>query len=437
MPRSTEKSETAFQRASRVLVGGVNSPARTFAAVGGTPPTIARGKGSRLEDLDGNDYVDYVGSYGPMILGHADEQVVAAVSKAIHKGMSFGAPTEAETALAEMIVSGIPSVERVRFVSSGTEAAMSAVRLARGATGRSRIVKTIGCYHGHCDALLVSAGSGASTLGVPSSPGVPSGATGDTLLVPYNDLSAVEAALEKTDADVAAVLVEPIAGNMGVIPPAEGYLQGLRDLCDRTGALLVFDEVMTGFRVGWGGAQLLYGVTPDLTVLGKVIGGGMPVGAVAGGAELMDHLAPVGPVYQAGTLSGNPAAMAAGLATLRMCMEEGFYARLEETAAAVEEALAAAARDAGLAERVCLQRVGSMLCCFFTPGPVTSYDDVAACDHDAFAVWFHAMLEGGIYLPPSQYEANFVSAAHTDRDVERTAAAAADAFARAADAHAS
>jgi glutamate-1-semialdehyde 2,1-aminomutase len=433
MPRSTEKSQTAFQRGSRVLVGGVNSPARTFSAVGGTPPTIVRGKGSRLEDLDGNDYVDYVGSYGPMILGHGDEQVVAAVSKAIHKGMSFGAPTEGETALAEMIVSSIPAVEKVRLVSSGTEAAMTAVRLARGATDRPGIIKTIGCYHGHCDALLVSAGSGASTLGVPSSPGVPAGATADTLLVPFNDLSAIEAILTEAGPTVAAVLVEPVAGNMGVIPPAEGYLEGLRSLCDTHGTLLIFDEVMTGFRVGWGGAQLRYGVTPDLTVLGKVIGGGMPVGAVAGPTELMDHLAPVGPIYQAGTLSGNPAAMAAGLATLRTCMEEGFYARLEEIAAAVEESLLAGAKDAGLDQRVCIQRVGSMLSCFFASGPVRSYDDVAACDHDAFATWFHGMLDGGVYLPPSQYEAMFVSSAHTDRDIQRTASAAATAFGRLAE----
>ena len=433
MARRAEKSEAAFARASKTLVGGVNSPVRSFAAVGGCPPLIDSAQGSGISDIDGNTYVDYVGSYGPAILGHAAEGVITAIIKAIHHGTSYGAPTEMETRLAEAVVAAVPSVEMVRFVSSGTEAVMSAVRLARGATGRAKVVKFVGCYHGHSDALLVSAGSGALTLGVPSSPGVTPGATADTLLARYNDLDAVASILDANREQVAAVLVEPIAGNMGVVPPGDGFLAGLRDLCDTHGALLVFDEVMTGFRVALGGAQALYGVRPDLTTLGKILGGGMPVGAVGGPAEIMRNLAPVGPVYQAGTLSGNPAAMAAGLATLEAIRADGFYEGLEEKSAALGAALAAAADEAGLADKVCFNRIGSMLCCFFTPGPVRDYESATASNTEAFAAYFHAMLDGGVYIAPSQYEAMFVSAAHSDDDIARTCDAARTAFAAAAD----
>jgi len=432
MPDARTKSKAAFRRGGKVLVGGVNSPVRAFAAVGGTPPVIARGQGARLVDVDGNEYVDYVGSYGPMILGHAAESVVTAICKAIHRGMSFGAPTESETHLAEAIIAAVASIERLRFVSSGTEAAMSAVRLARGATGRDKIVKLIGCYHGHADALLVSAGSGATTLGVPSSPGVPAGATADTLLLPYNDLEAMKGAFDDCGDRIAGVLVEPVAGNMGVVPPAEGYLQGLRDLCDSSGALLIFDEVMTGFRVAFGGAQSLFGIRPDLTVLGKIVGGGMPVGAFGGSDDVMKHLAPEGPVYQAGTLSGNPAAMAAGLATMDEIRKEGFYDELERKSAALDAGLRDAAERAGLADRVFFTRVGSMLCCFFTPGAVTDYASATASDTEAFAAYFHSMLGAGVYLAPSQYEAMFVSASHTDDDIDKTIEAARSAFTEAA-----
>jgi len=444
LPHKTAKSQAAFERARRVLVGGVNSPVRAFTAVGGTPPVIARARGARITDVDGNTYVDYVCGYGPAILGHCPQPVVAAVTKAIRHGDSFGAPTEYETRLAEMIVEAMPSIQKVRFTSSGTEAVMSAVRLARGATGRSKIIKCIGCYHGHADALLVSAGSGATTLGVPSSPGVPAGAVADTLLVPYNDLAAARAAAESVRGQLAAVLVEPVAGNMGVVASAPGYLAGLRRLCDEHGALLIFDEVMTGFRVAYGGAQGLYGVRADLTALGKIIGGGLPVGAFGGSAEVMTHLAPEGPVYQAGTLSGNPAAMAAGIATLEALQKEGFYQRLERTSAALEEGMRQAAAQAGLGPRrdelrggvpiggkVCFNRVGSMLTCFFTPGPVVDYASSTASDTRAFAAYFQAMLQRGVYLAPSQYEAMFVSAAHGEHEIRCTTEAATDAFAAA------
>jgi len=427
-----DRSEAAFRRARRVLVGGVNSPVRAYAAVGGVPRFIGSAAGAKVTDLDGNEYIDYVCGYGPMILGHAHPAVVEAVAAAAARGTCYGAPTEAETELAEMIARAVPSVEKVRFVSSGTEAAMTAIRLARGATGRRRIVKFIGAYHGHADALLVAAGSGATTLGVPSSPGVPAGATADTILLPYNDLSAVEAAFDAAGEAIAAVLVEPVAGNMGVVPPGDGYLAGLRRACDASDALLVFDEVMTGFRVAGGGAQQRYGVRADLTLLGKVIGGGLPVGAVAGPADLMDHLAPEGPVYQAGTLSGNPLAMAAGIATLEQVRAEGFHDRLERRSAALAEGLAAAATDAGCGEAVCLNRVGSMLCVFFAPAPVTDYASATAADARAYARFFHGLLDAGVNLAPSPYEAMFVSGAHTDADVAATVAAARDAFAAAA-----
>jgi glutamate-1-semialdehyde 2,1-aminomutase len=401
--------------------------------VGGEPPVIARGSGSRLFDLDGNEYIDYVGSYGPLILGHAYEPVVTAIGKAAHKGATFGAPTELETLLAEQIVAAFPSVEQVRFVSSGTEAAMTAIRLARGVTGRAKIIKCVGCYHGHSDPLLVSAGSGATTLGTPSSPGVPASVTADTLLVPYNDADAVRSALDEHAGDVAAVLLEPVAGNMGVIVPDEDYLPTLRSACDQAGALLVFDEVMTGFRVDYGGVQTLLDVSPDVTVLGKVIGGGLPVGALGASREIMGRLAPAGPVYQAGTLSGNPAAMAAGLATLRELREGDAYEALEAISTGLAEGLADAARQAGIGERVCVNRQGSMLCVFFAPGPVRRYEDATASNTEAFAAWFHAMLDEGVYLPPSQFEAWFVSTAHSEEDVERTLEAASIAMARAAE----
>ena len=428
----TSKSRAAFERARRVLVGGVNSPVRAYAAVGGSPVFVATAAGAHVTDVDGNTYVDYVGSYGPAILGHAPAAVVTAIQKAVPRGTSYGAPTEAETRLAEAVAAAVGSVEKVRFVSSGTEAVMTAVRLARGATGRSRIVKCIGGYHGHADAMLVSAGSGAATLGVPSSPGVPAGATADTLLVPYNDPRAAEEAFTAAAGDVAAMLVEPVAGNMGVVPPAPGYLRALRELCDRHGALLIFDEVMTGFRVAYGGAQALYGVRPDITTLGKIIGGGLPVGAVGAPADIMKHLAPEGPVYQAGTLSGNPAAMAAGLATLEVLQGEGFYERLERRSADLAAGLEQAARDAGLDGRVCFNRVGSMLCCFFAPPPVTDYAGASRSDLGAFAAWFRAMLGAGVFLPPSQYEALFVSAAHDEGDIDRTVEAARTGFRAAA-----
>jgi len=341
----SDKSQAAFDRARRVLVGGVNSPVRAFAAVGGAPPFAASAKGAYITDIDGNRYVDYVGSYGPAILGHAPEPVTRAITEATRRGTSYGAPTEAETALAEAVIDAFPSIEKVRFVNSGTEAVMTAIRLARGVTGRAKIVKFVGCYHGHADPLLVSAGSGATTLGVPSSPGVPAGATADTLPARYNDLDGVGKLLAAHAGQVAAVLVEPVAGNMGVVPPAEGFLQGLRALCKEAGALLIFDEVMTGFRVAPGGAQGLYRVKPDLTTLGKIIGGGMPVGAVGGPAEIMSHLAPEGPVYQAGTLSGNPVAMSAGLAAVAELRAPGFYEHLERTSAALAEGLRNAAED--------------------------------------------------------------------------------------------
>ena len=432
MPRRTEKSEAAFDRARKVLVGGVNSPVRAFSAVGGSPPIIAKAQGCHITDIDGNTYIDYVGSYGPAILGHAPEAIVTAISKAVRHGTSYGAPTEIETHLAEAVVAAVASIEKVRFVSSGTEAVMSAIRLARAVTGRERIVKCVGCYHGHADALLVAAGSGATTLGVPSSPGVPAGATQDTLLVPYNDLAAVQSAFEGHAGQVAAVLIEPVGGNMGVVPPGDGYLAGLREICDDHGALLIFDEVMTGFRLANGGAQALYDVRPDVTTLGKIIGGGLPVGAFGASAEIMSQLSPDGPVYQAGTLSGNPVAMSAGLATLQALQEPGFYEELEAKSSELALGLESAVREADLVGKVCLNRVGSMMCCFFCPPPVRDYESATASNTKAFATFFHEMLDAGVNIAPSQYEAMFVSAAHTDADIERTVEAAGEALAAAA-----
>jgi glutamate-1-semialdehyde 2,1-aminomutase len=428
--RSISNSEAAYARAKQLMPGGVSSPVRSFKGVGGTPIFMKEGEGCLIRDVDGNEYIDYVGSYGPLIVGHANERVIAALSKAIGRGTSFGAPTESETQLAQVIVSALPAVEMVRFVNSGTEATMSAIRLARAATGRDLVVKCIGCYHGHVDGLLVSAGSGALTLGTPSSPGVPRSVAGNTVVVHYNDLADARAVFEKYPGQIACFIVEPVAGNMGVVPPAEGYLQGLRELCDQHGSLLLFDEVMTGFRVAWGGAQIRYGVRPDLTCLGKVIGGGLPCAAYGGRRDLMEQVSPSGPVYQAGTLSGNPLAMAGGLATLEILQEPGAYQALERRSGMLAEGLIDAAARAGVP--VALNRVASMLTPFFVrePGqPVNNFADATSGNADAYARFFHAMLENGVFLPPSQYEAFFVGLAHTDEVIERTIRAAEKSFA--------
>ena len=424
------RSREAFERAGRLMPGGVNSPARAFGAVGGHPIFIARGEGARLFDLDGNDYLDYVGSWGPLILGHCHPRVVRAVEEALHKGASFGAPTELETQLAELIVDAMPSIEMVRMVSSGTEASMSAIRLARGFTGRDVIIKFAGCYHGHVDALLVAAGSSATTLGVPNSPGVPRGCTQDTLVLRYNDCQALADAFAAHGDRIAGVILEPVVGNMGLVPPAPEFLTELRHLTERHGALLIYDEVMTGFRLAYGGAQALFKQSPDLTVLGKVVGGGLPVGAFGGRADVMARVLPAGPVFQAGTLSGNPLAMAAGVATLLELRERPPYAKLEALSARLADGLGQAATAAGVPHRV--QRVGSMLTLFFTGTPVTDYDTAKTSDTAKFARFFWAMLDRGVYLPCSQFEAAFVSAAHTEADVNRTVAAAREALAEAA-----
>lgn len=426
-PPVAQKSEAAFDAAKLVLAGGVNSPVRAFRAVGGTPRFISKAKGALLTDVDSNNYVDYVGAWGPMILGHADERVAAAASKVLGKGWSYGAPTEAETRLAEQIIVDLPSIERVRFVNSGTEATMSAIRLARGFTGRELIVKCAGCYHGHADALLVDGGSGLATFGTPSSAGVPAAATANTLVVPYNDLAETARVFAEHGRRIAAFLVEPVAGNMGCVPPLDGYLSQLRKLCDAHGALFILDEVMTGYRVHLGGAQGLYGVSPDLTCLGKIIGGGFPVGAYGGRAEIMAQLSPEGPVYQAGTLAGNPLAMAAGLATLEALHDEGVYEQLEAQSQKLSAGLTAAAANTGIA--VTMNRVGSMMTVFFQAGPVVNWTTAAQSDTDRYAKFFQAMLARGVYLPPSQYEAFFVSLAHTDEQIDQTIAAAQEALA--------
>ncbi|HKI32267.1 MAG TPA: glutamate-1-semialdehyde 2,1-aminomutase [Gemmataceae bacterium] len=421
------RSHDAFERAGRLIPGGVNSPARAFGAVGGEPIFIARGVGARLFDLDGNDYLDYVASWGPLILGHCHPRVVRAVEEALHHGASFGAPTELETQLAELIVDAVPSIEMVRMVSSGTEASMSAIRLARGFTGRDVIVKFAGCYHGHVDALLVAAGSSATTLGVPNSPGVPRGCTQDTLVLRYNDAQGLADAFAAHGERIAGVILEPVVGNMGLVPPAPEFLSELRRLTERHGGLLIYDEVMTGFRVAYGGAQALFRQAPDLTVLGKVVGGGLPVGAYGGRADVMSKVMPAGPVFQAGTLSGNPLAMAAGVATLLELRERPPYAKLETLSAKLADGLGQAATAAGVPHRV--QRVGSMLTLFFTDTPVTDYDTAKSSDTAKFAKFFWAMMDRGVYLPCSQFEAAFVSAAHTEADVNRTVAAAREALA--------
>jgi glutamate-1-semialdehyde 2,1-aminomutase len=418
---STARSEELFRAAQALLPGGVDSPVRAFRSVGGTPRFMARGEGPCLVDADGNRLVDYVLAWGPLILGHAHPGVVAAVAAALEAGTAFGAPTALETELARRVTRAFPSVEMVRFVNSGTEATMSALRLARAFTGRAKVIKFDGCYHGHADYLLVKAGSGVATLGLPDSPGVPPGAAQDTLVAPYNDLAAVERIFDANRGQVAAVIVEPVAGNMGVVPPADGFLAGLQDLTARHGALLVLDEVMSGWRAHRSGAQVLYGVTPDLTCLGKVIGGGLPVGAYGGRTDVMQMVAPAGPVYQAGTLSGNPLAMAAGIATLDALSEPGTWERAERAAAAAAAALTDAARRAHVALRV--QRVGTMFTPFFTERPVTDFEGAKRCERGRYAAFFHRMLEAGIYLPPSQFEAAFTSVVHGDEE--------ADAFARA------
>ncbi len=427
-PRS--RSREAFARAKRLIPGGVNSPARAFGAVGGQPVFISRGQGASLFDVDGNRYLDYIGSWGPLILGHAPPRVTQAVAEALPRGASFGAPTEAESHLAELIIDAVPSIEMVRMVSSGTEASMSALRLARGFTGRDRVVKFAGCYHGHVDSLLVSAGSSATTLGVPTSPGVPGGVTADTLVLRYNDPQGLDDAFRAHGETIAGVIVEPVVGNMGLVPPSAEFLDALRRLTERHGALLVYDEVMTGFRVAYGGAQELYKQTPDLTVLGKIVGGGLPVGAYGGRADIMARVMPAGPVFQAGTLSGNPLAMAAGAATLEELRDRPPYARLETLSRLLAEGLDRAATEAGVPH--CVQRVGSMLTLFFTPGPVTDYDSAKTSDTARFGRFFWAMLDRGVYLPCSQFEAAFVSAAHTEADVRQTVAAAREALAEGA-----
>ncbi len=415
-------SHMAFERANKVIPGGVNSPARAFGAVGGEPPFIARGHGAYLHDIDGHSYIDYVGSWGPMILGHAHPQVRGAIVEALDQGTSFGAPTIREIEIAEVVAEAIPSIEKVRFVSSGTEAAMSAVRLARGVTGRPKIIKMTGHYHGHVDALLVQAGSAATTLGTPNSPGVTAGAVEDTILCPFNDVHAVALALAQFPGQVAAVLLEPIAGNMGLVPPLPGYLAALRELTEKQGSLLVFDEVMTGFRVAYGGAQELFGIRPDLTALGKIIGGGLPAAAYGASARIMDHVSPAGPIYQAGTLSGNPLAMAAGLSVLKILRDRSIYDRLESLSSRLADGLDRAATDARVPHSV--QRVGSMLTLFFHDGPVKNYDDARGSDTRLFARFFWEMLARGVYLPCSQFEAAFVSAAHIEDDIDRTVDAA-------------
>jgi glutamate-1-semialdehyde 2,1-aminomutase len=422
------QSEELFARAQRLIPGGVNSPVRAFKAVGGTPLFIRKAEGSRMWDVDGKAYVDYVGSWGPMILGHAHPSIVQAVRDAALRGMSYGAPCLGEVELAERVVRLVPSVEKVRFVSSGTEATMSALRLARGFTGRRKILKFEGCYHGHVDSLLVAAGSGVLTLGIPGSPGVPEGTVADTLVVPYNDVAAVEAAVAAHGRDLAAIIIEPVAGNMGVVAPTDGYLETLREITRAAGALLVFDEVITGFRLAPGGAQQAYRVTPDLTCLGKIIGGGLPVGAYGGRADIMDHVAPVGPVYQAGTLSGNPLAMAAGCATLDAVAISATYERLEALTTRLHVGLSRAAQAAGV--EVAINRVGSMLTPFFCRGPVIDYASAKAADTARYGRFFHGMLQRGVYLAPAQFEALFVSLAHSESDIDQTLRAAAETLAR-------
>jgi glutamate-1-semialdehyde 2,1-aminomutase len=420
------KSAALFEQAQRLIPGGVNSPVRAFKSVGLQPPFIQRAAGSRVYDVDGNAYIDYVGSWGPMILGHAHPQVVAAVQQAAAGGCSFGAPTELEVRLAQLVVDAFPSIEMVRMVNSGTEATMSAIRLARGFTGRDMIIKFAGCYHGHADSLLVKAGSGAMTFGVPDSPGVPADLAKHTLTVPYNDLAAVRRTLEEHRGQVACVILEPVAGNMGLVPPQEGFLAGLRQVTRAHDTLLIFDEVITGFRVAYGGMQTLYDIDPDLTALGKVIGGGLPVGAYGGKREIMQHMSPVGPVYQAGTLSGNPLAMTAGITTLEILRANPPYAVLEERTAHLVAETSQAAKRYNVP--LYATTIGSMFTLFFSAKPVRNYDDASACDLPAFRRFFAHMLQAGIYLAPSQFETGFLSTAHTEADIAETLRAGAAAL---------
>jgi glutamate-1-semialdehyde 2,1-aminomutase len=424
-----EHSSRAFARAKQLIPGGVNSPARAFGGVGGEPLFFERGEGAYLVDIDGNRYLDYIGSWGPMILGHAHPRVTAALERATRRGTSFGAPTLAETHLAELIVEAVPSIEKVRLVNSGTEATMSAIRLARGFTGRELIVKFAGNYHGHVDSLLVAAGSAAATLAVPNSPGVTAGTAADTLVLQYNDVPGLQQAFAEHGQRIACVIVEPVVGNMGCVIPIDEFLTALRASTEQHGALLIFDEVMTGFRVAYGGAQEIFGIQPDLTTLGKIVGGGLPVGAYGGRAEIMNRVLPAGPVFQAGTLSGNPLATAAGIATLEVLRDERPYAKLEQLGARLAAGLARAATDAGVAHSVA--RVGSMLTLFFNPEPVIDWPSASRSDTKAFGRFFWGLIDRGVYFPCSQYEALFISAAHTESDIDRTIAAAAEALAAA------
>jgi len=411
--RSQTKSEQLFATAQNLIPGGVNSPVRAFRGVGGTPRFIQSARGATITDVDGRTYIDYVGSWGPMILGHADEEVVAAVQEVAAKGTSFGAPSQLEVDLAQEVIDAVPSVDMVRMVSSGTEATMSAIRLARGVTGRTRLVKFEGCYHGHADSLLVKAGSGVATLGLPDSPGVPAVLAENTLTLPFNNVTALEEVFAQ-HTDIAAVIIEPVVGNMGCVPPRDGYLQAVRKITQEHGALLIFDEVMTGFRLARGGAQERYGITPDITTLGKIIGGGLPVGAYGGSRDIMNHIAPAGPVYQAGTLSGNPLSMTAGLVTLRRLRDKTVYDRLEATSKKLCDGLASL--DLGTTTN----RVGSMWTSFFTNEPVVDWDSANKCNRELYGKFFHAMLDEGVYLAPSQFEAAFVSLAHTDEIIDQT-----------------
>jgi len=427
--RKTEQSRRLQQRAESMIPGGVNSPVRAFRSVGGDPPFIVRGKGSHVWDADENEYIDYIGSWGPLILGHAEPNVLDAIVGAACNGTSFGASTPSEADLAELVLAAFPNMEKVRFVSSGTEATMSAIRLARAYTKRKYIVKFEGCYHGHADCLLVKAGSGVATLGIPGSAGVPEEFTMFTLALPFNNLSAVEHAFSKFKHQIACVIVEPVVGNMGCVPAADDYLVGLRLITQREHSVLIFDEVMTGFRVAFGGAQELYNIKPDLTTMGKIIGGGLPVGAYGGSQEIMDLVAPLGPMYQAGTLSGNPLAMAAGCAMLKQLRDRKgeIYPKIDKLSGELVDGVMAAARDAGVS--LCANRVGSMFTWFFQHGPVTDWDSASKSNTESFGKFFRAMLDSGVYLPPSQYEAMFLGAAHSEEDMQRTITAAKQAFA--------
>jgi glutamate-1-semialdehyde 2,1-aminomutase len=427
MARNTDRSRQIFDAARGYLPGGVNSPVRSFRGVGGDPVVVASGAGSRLRDADGNEYIDYCGSWGPLILGHAAPEVVAAVQDAASRGLTFGAATEAEVTLARMVCEAMPSLELVRFVNSGTEATMSAIRVARGFTGRSKIVKFDGCYHGHADGLLVQAGSGVATLSLPDSAGVPESYAAETLVAPYNDLQALTEVFERYGSEIAAVIVEPVAANMGVVPPLDGFLEGVRSLCDDNGTLLIFDEVITGFRVGLGGFQGLIGVRPDLTCLGKVVGGGMPVGAYGGRADVMQLVAPLGPVYQAGTLSGNPLSVAAGIATLTALQRPGFYEGLDAMTARLLDGITAAAMRLEGTD-VVINSVASLFTLFFADNAPVDYATARRADTQRYARFFHALLDRGVYFPPSQFEACFVSAAHTDDDIARSLTAVEEAL---------